>query len=79
MFGLKIEIPSMAYYLINLPVFAILVAIPSYFYFSKEKAGTKNGFLLGLIFLLVGVVLDAVITIPLFVKDYFRLAFLSTT
>ncbi len=70
MFGLKIQIPSTTYYLINVPVFAILVGIASYFYFKGEKTGAKNGLFLGVIMLLVGVVLDAVITIPLFIKDY---------
>ncbi len=47
MFGLKIQIPSTMYYLINIPTFAILVGIASYFYFKGEKTGAKNGLLLG--------------------------------
>lgn len=77
MFVLKIQIPSTTYYLINIPTFAILVSIASYFYFKGEKAGAKSGLFLGVIMLLVGVVLDLAITIPLFIKDYFRLATLQ--
>ncbi|MEK7680492.1 MAG: hypothetical protein AAB348_00360 [Patescibacteria group bacterium] len=39
-------------------------------YFTKEKATAKSGLFLGLISLLVGIILDSIITIPLFVKSY---------
>lgn len=72
MFGLKIEIPSTTYYLLHIPVFAALVALVSYFMYFKneEEKGAKSGFALGLAMLAAGLVLDAVITVPLFVKDY---------
>ena len=34
------------------------------------KRGPAQGLLLGLVFIAVGIILDAIITIPLFVKDY---------
>lgn len=37
------------------------------YYKSKEKF---NGFVLGIIFVLIGTVLDLLITVPMFVKDF---------
>ncbi|MBU0457790.1 MAG: hypothetical protein ABH824_07745 [Nanoarchaeota archaeon] len=39
-------------------------------YFKKVKANTKEGFLIGVYFLIVGTILDLAITIPLFVKSF---------
>ena len=70
MFGFNIQIPSSLYYITHMPIFAIIIAFVSLLYFKKEKSGLKNGFLLSLAFLATGIVLDSVITVPLFIKDY---------
>ena len=46
----------------------IVVAMVSHFQFKKERK--PNGLMTGIVYGLVSVVLDAVITVPLFVKDY---------
>ncbi|MFH0949076.1 MAG: hypothetical protein V1802_01160 [Candidatus Aenigmatarchaeota archaeon] len=69
MFGLNIDTSSTLYYLIHVVALAILTVIASFVYFTS-KTGTKDGFILGILFLITGVVLDALITVPLFVKDY---------
>lgn len=48
----------------------IAIGVPAIMYFSKAKAGLKEGFLLGLVFVFVGLILDSIITIPLFIKSY---------
>ena len=48
----------------------ILAVIFSRLYFNKVKASLGNGLLFGLGMLIVGTILDAAITVPLFVKDY---------
>ncbi|MBI2970845.1 MAG: hypothetical protein HYY37_00325 [Candidatus Aenigmarchaeota archaeon] len=71
MFGFGVQVPSTLYYIVHLPLLAAFTAFAAHLYFRKEKrAGAKNGFMLGLLFLLVGIVLDALITVPLFVRDY---------
>ena len=47
-----------------------LVSIVSWFYFKKVKSSLKEGFILGVMYVIVGTVLDLIITVPLFVKDY---------
>jgi len=51
-------------YLIHYIVLIPIVIFGAYYYYqSKDKV---NGFVLGLVMLLVGIVLDAIITVPLF-------------
>lgn len=68
MFGFSIQNTetSIAHYIL----FAIAILIPAYLYFKKAKASALEGVYLTLIYLVVSLVLDAVITIPLFIKDY---------
>ena len=47
-----------------------LVLLLAKWYFKKDPPTTKKGFLLGIIGMLVGTVLDIAITVPLFVKSY---------
>jgi len=61
----------------NLAIFGIfwVILVPltlgmAKWYFAKEKATVKNGLFLGLIALAVGVILDVIITVPLFVKSF---------
>ena len=71
MFGFKIKAPSTLYFLAHFPLLAILVAIVSYLYFKNQtESGAKSGSMLGVSYLMVGIVLDSIITIPLFIKDY---------
>ena len=39
-------------------------------YFHRDEPTTKKGFLLGIMALVVGLVLDSIITVPFFVKSY---------
>ena len=51
-------------------LFTIAISL-FYFYPKKTKKGFLEGLLLGVIFVIVGVILDSVITVPLFMKfDY---------
>ena len=70
MFGLKFESQSLNYYLTHLPLLAIIIIICSLFYFKKTKVDSWEGLKLGITFLIIGIVLDSIITIPLFTKDY---------
>ncbi|PLX28839.1 hypothetical protein C0581_00935 [Candidatus Parcubacteria bacterium] len=47
-----------------------LVLLLAKWYFRKDAPTTKKGFLLGVIAVLVGTVLDIAITVPFFVKSY---------
>ena len=67
MFGLGIKNTdtSIAHYIL----FAIAILIPVLIYFKKAKANALNGLYLCIIYFAVSLVLDAIITIPLFIKD----------
>ena len=65
-FGLK----GILYYIIHYILAVILVEITTLLYFKKGKANFKKGIIVGVIFSITGIVLDSVITVPLFVKDY---------
>jgi hypothetical protein len=58
------------YYLVHYIVLIFLAGFVSHFYFRKGGAGAKEGFLLGIVMMLTGILLDAIITIPLFIKSY---------
>lgn len=53
-----------------------LLILPMIAYFSaymalkEEKTRTSDGFLLGIYFVIIGIVLDLLITVPLFTKSY---------
>ena len=68
MFGFNIinTDTSIAHYIL----FAIAILIPVLIYFNKAKAGALEGLYLCLIYFAVSLVLDAIITVPLFIKDY---------
>ena len=48
----------------------VLVLLLAKWYFKQRKPNLKEGFLLGVVALLVTTVLDLAITVPLFVKSY---------
>jgi hypothetical protein len=67
-FGLREGIYNWADYL----SVAIIVLIVSLVYFKGEdvKVGIREGLLAGFVFVAIGIILDAIITIPLFVGAY---------
>lgn len=69
MFGFKLS-PGAIFYAIHYIALALLVSICTLIYSKHSKLSTKNGFITGIIFALTTTILDALITVPLFVKDY---------
>lgn len=69
MFGFKLS-PGSIFYLIHYIALALLVSICMLMYSKYSKLSTKNGFITGIVFALTATILDALITVPLFVKDY---------
>lgn len=72
MFGFKLQPSGMTYYIIHyiLLIFIVAVCASIYFNGTKTKTGLKEGILAGVVMFASGMVLDAIITVPLFVKDY---------
>lgn len=68
MFGLKLQ--GAIYYTIHFVLLLLLVIISALIYFRKVKGSLTEGLVLGVIYVIVGVILDAIITVPLFIKDY---------
>lgn len=67
MFGFKLT-SGASYYIIHYLFLAIISIIISLIYFSrKTKGGFLRGILLGIIFVITGIILDAVITLPLWI------------
>ncbi|MFA6427454.1 MAG: hypothetical protein WCW16_03345 [Candidatus Magasanikbacteria bacterium] len=59
-----------AQYVANWVLLIPIVLLCAKWYFKAEIPTTKKGLLLGIIGLIVGTILDVVITIPFFVKSY---------
>jgi len=57
---------NVAWWIIEIP----LVLLMAKWYFKQKHPSLKEGFFLGLTALLIGIFLDAVITVPLFIKSY---------
>ena len=58
---------NIIWYIIEIPIVLILAK----WYFKQRKPTIKEGFLVGLVVLITGSVLDAIITVPLFIGgDY---------
>ncbi|MDD5192893.1 MAG: hypothetical protein PHH54_00005 [Candidatus Nanoarchaeia archaeon] len=78
MFGFKLTSSDTVYYIIHYIAFAVFVILASLIYFrgKKVKAGVLNGLYLWIIFIIAGIVLDSIITIPLFMN--FNYSFLIT-
>ena len=68
MFGFNISNTDTS--IVHYILFAIAILIPVLIYFKKAKASALEGLYLCLIYFIVSLVLDAVITIPLFIKYY---------
>lgn len=68
-FGFGLSRTSLLYYSIHYFLLIFISAIAAVTYFRGHiRAGAKQGLYLGLIMLAVGIVLDSIITIPLFLK-----------
>lgn len=65
-FNLTEEVLFIIHYVLLIP----LVLVASTLYFKNLKKSAREGFTTGTIFILTGLILDAIITVPLFVKDY---------
>ena len=65
-FGISDVNKSIVHYILLI----VVIAVPALIYFNKEKAGLKEGFFLGILFVIIGLILDSIITIPLFIKSY---------
>lgn len=72
MFGFKLSAPDINYYIIHYILSGILALIVAFIYFKgKVKGGALEGLLAGIVFAVTGVILDSIITIPLFMNfDY---------
>ncbi len=63
-------LPELVQRIVHFIALALFVGFLVNTYFKKVKPDLREGFLLGIFLLLVGTLLDIIITIPLFVKDY---------
>lgn len=73
MFGFGLASQSYNYYIIHYILLTILSILAIIFYFDgkKIKTGLKEGFFAGITMLVTAVILDSLITVPLFMKlDY---------
>ncbi len=72
MFGFGFKGTETIYYLIHYIALALFVIFISLIYFKdkKIKYSKLEGLFLGIIVMLISTILDALITVPLFIKDY---------
>lgn len=70
MFGFELQ--GLNYYAAHYVLLAIIIALIGSMYFNKRgtKKSAKEGLKAGLVFLAVELVLDAIITVPLFIHSY---------
>lgn len=70
MFGFKLD--GAAYNITHYIVLAVILIVVGLVYFKGEdvKTGVVEGLLVGFIFVAIGIILDAIITVPLFTYDY---------
>lgn len=69
MFGFGFNSPDIKYYIIHYILLTAFTIIANIIYFNgkKIKKGVIEGILFGVILVIVGIILDAVITVPLFI------------
>lgn len=67
-FGFKLKSSDITYSIIHYIFVIVLVLLASLIYFRKAKAGAFEGLYLGFVFIFVEIILDSVITIPLFMS-----------
>ena len=69
MFGFKLTAGQL-YYTLHYVIVLILTFLVAYIYFHKRKGTLTEGLTAGLVMMITGFILDAAITVPLFVKSY---------
>jgi hypothetical protein len=68
MFGFKLNAPQTSYYVLHGVLITIFYVLVSLYYFSgKVKRGVSEGIVLSIVLIIVELVLDSIITIPLFI------------
>ncbi len=69
MFGFGLE--GTTYYMIHYILAGILILAVSWYYFKGPKSNKilKEGLLLGAVMVVIGIILDAIITVPLFIQE----------
>ncbi len=72
MFGFNLENGDWAYYIAHYVLVAIFVVLVSIYYFRGKRVirDIKEGFKAGILFVIIGIILDALIRIPFFVKSF---------
>jgi len=55
-------------YVIHYFALILFVMLCSFLYFRKSRGGAGQGLLLGLVYLITGIILDSLITVPFFIK-----------
>jgi hypothetical protein len=69
MFGFKLS-AGMIYYIIHYVFLLVLSIFAALIYFKGRKGSFGEGLLFGIVAIVVGIILDAAITIPLFIHSY---------
>lgn len=77
MFGLNLSAGNPVYYTLHFIFASLLNIVVSLFYFNTKrvKKGFLQGLLVGVVFVIAAIVLDAIITVPLFMKMDYGLLF----
>jgi hypothetical protein len=70
MFGFGLTSGTISYFLIHYVFLGIFSIIVGLIYFRKAKSGALEGLKAWAVMLVTGIILDAAITVPLFVKTY---------
>jgi len=72
LFWFEFVVGSDAYYFIHFVMLVFFTLLVSLIYFKKARmrGGFLHGLGMGLMFIVVGLLLDLAITVPFFVKDY---------
>lgn len=71
MFGAKLSPPSPIYYTIHFIVISFFITLCALYYFKQTKSrGLSESLQLSIVMIITGIILDSIITIPLFVHDY---------
>lgn len=70
MFGLRLDSSMISYNIIHYIAAGIFAFVSGLIYFKKGKKGWIEGLSLGIVWIAVGVILDILITVLLFTKDF---------
>jgi len=69
MFGLNLK-GGLVYSILHYPLLAILSVVVAIIYFNKVHASFIEGFKTSIVMFITSIILDALISIPLFIKDW---------